>query len=269
MHPLVQQCLDWLLYSPDGPQLLVQPPALPLQLAQSVLPIVFPRITFYSGSPAHTRVLSLCSRSPTCIISSPAARVISGVTEPALTLHDLKSTRPSVGARGSTATRLAAVLSECIASGCAATEVEPPPTTRPGSVPGAPADSASGTIDGERGKGNTGLPTQAAVPQPGTPQHDTAGATARHAQLGHGGPVVLVACASAGENVPGLIRRCFTHEVAVEAPDTDRRLGLLQCLLADAAGPDLTDVELQVPKKSLAKLSIASCSANPSSTVYC
>lgn len=41
------------------------------------------------------------------------------------------------------------------------------------------------------------------------------------------GPVVLVACAASAEDVPAPLRRCFTHELGIEAPDHAQRRALL------------------------------------------
>ena len=43
-----------------------------------------------------------------------------------------------------------------------------------------------------------------------------------------GGGVILVACTSSVEEVPAPLRRCFTHELAVDAPDQAARLRILQ-----------------------------------------
>lgn len=40
-------------------------------------------------------------------------------------------------------------------------------------------------------------------------------------------PVILVACAASAEDVPAPLRRCFTHELALEAPDRAQRCALL------------------------------------------
>lgn len=42
------------------------------------------------------------------------------------------------------------------------------------------------------------------------------------------GLVLVVACAESAEDVPAPLRRCFTHELALEAPDEAQRLVLLQ-----------------------------------------
>ncbi len=44
--------------------------------------------------------------------------------------------------------------------------------------------------------------------------------------------VLVVACAESAEDVPPPLRRCFTHELPLEAPDEAQRLALLQGLLA-------------------------------------
>lgn len=52
-------------------------------------------------------------------------------------------------------------------------------------------------------------------------------------------PVVLVACTASAEELPPALRRCFTHELALEAPDQRQRQQLLHNSLAGvAAGPD-------------------------------
>ena len=40
--------------------------------------------------------------------------------------------------------------------------------------------------------------------------------------------VVVVASTEAVEDLPGPLRRCFTHELPVDAPDKDVRLAILQ-----------------------------------------
>ena len=40
--------------------------------------------------------------------------------------------------------------------------------------------------------------------------------------------VVVVASTEAVEDVPGPLRRCFTHELPIDAPDKDARLAILQ-----------------------------------------
>ena len=42
------------------------------------------------------------------------------------------------------------------------------------------------------------------------------------------GLVLVVACAESAEDVPAPLRRCFTHELALKAPDEAQRLALLQ-----------------------------------------
>lgn len=42
------------------------------------------------------------------------------------------------------------------------------------------------------------------------------------------GLVLVVACAESADDVPAQLRRCFTHELALEAPDEAQRLALLQ-----------------------------------------
>lgn len=44
--------------------------------------------------------------------------------------------------------------------------------------------------------------------------------------------MLVVACAESAEDVPPPLRRCFTHELPLEAPDEAQRLALLQGLLA-------------------------------------
>lgn len=52
-------------------------------------------------------------------------------------------------------------------------------------------------------------------------------------------PVLLIACAGAVEDVHPALRRCFTHEVAVDAPDAAARGALLRGLMGGAgAGLD-------------------------------
>ena len=52
------------------------------------------------------------------------------------------------------------------------------------------------------------------------------------------GLVLVVACAESAEDVPALLRRCFTHELALEAPDEAQRLVLLQvCMQAHCTLP--------------------------------
>ena len=40
--------------------------------------------------------------------------------------------------------------------------------------------------------------------------------------------VVVVASTESAEDLPGPLRRCFTHELPVDAPDKDARLAILQ-----------------------------------------
>jgi hypothetical protein len=47
--------------------------------------------------------------------------------------------------------------------------------------------------------------------------------------------VLLVACCHSAEDLPASLRRCFTHDIALDAPDQDARLQLLK---ASSAGPD-------------------------------
>ncbi|KAL4420721.1 hypothetical protein ABPG75_010377 [Micractinium tetrahymenae] len=52
-------------------------------------------------------------------------------------------------------------------------------------------------------------------------------------------PVILVACAASAEDLPAPLRRCFTHELALEAPDQAQRLSLLAGSLGGVpAAPD-------------------------------
>lgn len=41
-------------------------------------------------------------------------------------------------------------------------------------------------------------------------------------------PVVIIACVESAEDVPPSLRRCFTHELQLEAPDAAARKRLLQ-----------------------------------------
>jgi hypothetical protein len=53
-------------------------------------------------------------------------------------------------------------------------------------------------------------------------------------------PVVLVACTTSADDLPAAVRRCFTHEVCLEAPDQQQRQQLLTSSLAGvAAGPGM------------------------------
>ena len=57
-------------------------------------------------------------------------------------------------------------------------------------------------------------------------------------------PVVLVACAASADDLPAAVRRCFTHEVCLEAPDQQQRQQLLASSLAGvAAGPGMMEGE--------------------------
>jgi len=47
-----------------------------------------------------------------------------------------------------------------------------------------------------------------------------------------GARVLLVACAEVADDVPAALRRCFTHELALDAPDEPHRLSLLRGALA-------------------------------------
>lgn len=61
-----------------------------------------------------------------------------------------------------------------------------------------------------------------------------------------GGHVVLVACAASADDVPPPLRRCFTHELALEAPDHAQRLSLLTGSLGGVpAGPGWAPDALQ------------------------
>jgi hypothetical protein len=54
-------------------------------------------------------------------------------------------------------------------------------------------------------------------------------------------PVILVACVASPDSVAPPLRRCFTHELAVDAPDQPARRALLEAALAGAgagAGAD-------------------------------
>lgn len=44
-------------------------------------------------------------------------------------------------------------------------------------------------------------------------------------------PVIIVACVESAEDVAPSLRRCFTHELQVEAPDAPARKRLLQVRL--------------------------------------
>ena len=46
------------------------------------------------------------------------------------------------------------------------------------------------------------------------------------------GKVYLIACTHSLADVPSPLRRCFTHEIAVEAPDAAARTSLLQVNIA-------------------------------------
>lgn len=124
------------------------------------------------------------------------------------------------GARESSAVRLAGALSECIQSGCS--PPAPPRALLGGAAEASPAGPGA---------------------NPGRPP---AKAEKREAWQAWPGPVVLVATAASAEDLPGPLRRCFTHEIAVEAPDEHLRLSLLEGMLRDAAGPDLLQSELPV-----------------------
>jgi len=47
-----------------------------------------------------------------------------------------------------------------------------------------------------------------------------------------GARVLLVACAEVADDVPAALRRCFTHELALDAPDEPHRVSLLRGALA-------------------------------------
>ena len=53
-------------------------------------------------------------------------------------------------------------------------------------------------------------------------------------------PVVLIACATDPDDVPSALRRCFTHEIAVAAPDVGGRESLLRSFMG-GAGVGLDD----------------------------
>ena len=76
--------------------------------------------------------------------------------------------------------------------------------------------------------------------QPSPSTHSTPAAeTAAAASSSDGGqfPVILIACVESAEDVPASFRRCFTHELQLEAPDSATRMRLLRvrCLLSKTA----------------------------------
>eukprot|EP00884_Botryococcus_braunii_P001649 jgi/Botrbrau1/11485/Bobra.0360s0012.1 len=126
------------------------------------------------------------------------------------------------GARESSAVRLAAVLSEFITAG---------------SSPSAHLDSVSPASP-------PAMPQEAGRVSGSNPAEVVAEKKSPHFSQAWPGPVVLVACAASAEQVPTPLRRCFTHELAVDAPDEKLRLELLQGMLWDAAHPDVMQSEL-------------------------
>ena len=61
-------------------------------------------------------------------------------------------------------------------------------------------------------------------------EHGTASQSPDAAQQ----PVIIVACVESAEDVAPGLRRCFTHELQLEAPDAPARKRLLQVCFASA-----------------------------------
>ena len=69
-------------------------------------------------------------------------------------------------------------------------------------------------------------------PQQPSPATTVRAAEAASSPDGVRHPVVIIACVESTEDVPPSLRRCFTHELQLEAPDATARKRLLQvCLL--------------------------------------
>lgn len=99
-----------------------------------------------------------------------------------------------------------------------------------------------------QGSSRTGQQQQ----QPSPSTHSTPAAeTAAAASSSDGGqvPVILIACVESAEDVPASFRRCFTHELQLEAPDTAARMRLLQvrCLLYCLLLQSFIDVFVSTP----------------------
>ncbi|KAL3143311.1 hypothetical protein ABBQ38_002150 [Trebouxia sp. C0009 RCD-2024] len=76
-----------------------------------------------------------------------------------------------------------------------------------------------------QGSSNTG-----SQQQPSTSSQRPAAETALSCN-GGAGPVIIIACVESADDVPASFRRCFTHEIQLEAPDAAARRRLLQGLL--------------------------------------
>ena len=63
-------------------------------------------------------------------------------------------------------------------------------------------------------------------------------------------PVILVACAEDIDSVPVPLRRCFTHEFALDAPDQLMRQHLLQHSLAGAVPVAVGNKDIEAPEES-------------------
>ena len=73
-----------------------------------------------------------------------------------------------------------------------------------------------------------------------TNSNSSGGGQAAARRSAHPAPVVLVAAAASLDDLPAPLRRCFTHELAVGAPDAAQRQALLAGGLGGVAtGPDL------------------------------
>lgn len=73
-----------------------------------------------------------------------------------------------------------------------------------------------------QGSSNTG-----SQQQPSTSSQRPAAETALSCN-GGAGPVIIIACVESADDVPASFRRCFTHEIQLEAPDAAARRRLLQ-----------------------------------------
>ena len=96
--------------------------------------------------------------------------------------------------RTATASRLAATLLDCIKLGSRKTPPQPP-------------------------KGSRSKPASSSTPQ------SAAAADEQH-------QVIIVGCVESAEDTPSSLRRCFTHEMRIEAPDASERRQLLQVCIS-------------------------------------
>lgn len=106
------------------------------------------------------------------------------------------------------------MLAECIKSGFRPAATDSEPSNSSGSGSGSSSNSGGSLLG----------------------QHSGSSSSSQAAATIHPAPLVLVACAPAPDDVPPPLRRCFTHELAVEAPSQPGRQALLERALGAAAG---------------------------------